>query len=122
MTQEEYKDIIGSGMDGLGNPCPPTIVSVKECERQQERLLEVYQQQNQYQRKHGPANGWGGDMGTKDTGKVEELDVLFGLVLIDTTYTQQLHIHVEKCGARKTSPQRKRIMPENIYNWTYLNL
>lgn len=64
---------------------PPTIVSVKECERQQERLLEVYQQQNQYQRKHGPANGWGGHMVTKDTGKVEEPDVLFGLVLIDAT-------------------------------------
>lgn len=121
VTQEEYKDIIGSCMDGLGNPSPLAIVSVKGCERQQEGLLEVYQQQKQDQRKRGPANGWGGDLVTNDTGKAEVLDVLFVLVFTDTAYTQQLHVHVDKCGERKTSPQRRSIMPENIYNWTYLN-
>ena len=106
---------------GLGNPSPPAIVSGKGCERQQEGLLQVYQQQKEDQRKHGPPNGWAGDLVTKDTGKAEVLDVLFALVFTDTTYTQQLHIHVEKSGAKKTSPQRRRIMLGNIYNWTYIN-
>lgn len=62
-----------------------------------------------------------GDLMTKVTGNAEVLDVLFTLVFTDTTYTQQLHVHVEKSGARKTSPRRRRIMLGNIYKWTYIS-